>query len=112
VIQTTQEPPPPVVTAPPAPPAPPRVVNVGAVCPDHVAVLGKLQLPPQLQGQSGKVLVEFLVGADGAISGVTVAKSTNRMFNNTAIAAISRLHCQGQGQSVRVQVPFVFDAEN
>jgi len=113
IAVTAPTPPPAPVIAPPAPPvpAPPRVASVGVVCPDHVAVLGKIQVPPQAQGLSGKVLVEFLVNASGSISEVTIVKSSNRVFNNLATTAVGQLHCVGQGQNVRVQVPFVFEAE-
>ena len=98
---------------PPAPPvpAPPRVASVGIVCPDHVAVLSKIQVPVQAQGQAGKVIVEFLVNVTGTVSDVTIVKSTNRLFNTVATAAVGQLHCVGQGQNVRVQVPFVFEQE-
>lgn len=109
IVSKAPEPAPPVVAAPPAPP---RVVNVGAVCPDHVAVLSRVQPPRQAQGQSGKLLVEFLVGPSGTISNVTVVRSTNPVFNSAVVAAVSQLHCAGQGQNVRVQVPFVFEADN
>ena len=112
---TAPTPPPPVaVVAPPPPapiPAPPRVASVGVVCPDHVAVLGRIQVPPQAQGQAGRVLVEFLVGANGAVTDVSIVKSTNRLFNAVATAAVGQLHCVGQGQNVRVQVPFVFEQD-
>jgi protein TonB len=110
VITVTAPTPPPVVVAPPVP-APPRVASVGVVCPDHVAVLSKIQVPVQAQGQAGKVIVEFLVSATGAVGDVTIVKSTNRLFNAVATAAVGQLHCVGQGQNVRVQVPFVFEQE-
>jgi protein TonB len=110
IAVTAPTPPPPVVVAPPIP-APPRVASVGVVCPDHLAVLSKVQVPAQAQGQAGKVIVEFLVSATGTVGDVTVVKSTNRLFNAVATAAVGQLHCIGQGQNVRVQVPFVFEQD-
>jgi len=110
-VTTTTPPPPPVVVAAPAPPMPPRVASVGLVCPDHLAVLGKVQPPAQARGQSGKVIVEFVVSPTGAVGDVVVTKSSNRIFNAVATAAVAQLHCVGQGQNVRVQVPFVFEQD-
>jgi protein TonB len=109
-----------VVTPVPPPPAPARVVaapktaNVGVVCPNHLSVRSKVQYPAQAQrmGITGQVLVEFLVGPDGSIGGVKIVKSTNPIFNASAAAAVAQLHCVGQEQSVRIQVPFVFELEH
>jgi len=107
-----------VVTPVPPPPVPAVVVakpaSVGVVCPNHLSVRSKVQYPVQAQqrGLTGQVLVEFIVGTDGSIGGVTVAKSTNPIFNAAATAAVAHLHCNGQEQSVRIQVPFVFELEH
>lgn len=98
----------------PAPaPAAPLTVSVGLACPNHMAVRGRLPYPAQAQqmGLSGEVVLEFIVTASGQISDVTVAKSTNRLFNSTAINAVNQLRCNGQGHDVRVRVPFVFRME-
>lgn len=112
-------PPPNVVTAvtqaPPPPPAavsPPRpaVVNVGVACPNHAEVRSKVPYPPQASriGLSGDVLLEFTVGPGGDVQDVTVLNATNKMFVSVATAAVNQLRCTGQGQAVRVRVPFTF----
>jgi protein TonB len=114
-VVVEQSPEPAVVTIAPTevPPAVvvPQVVSVGAVCPNHQGVLGRVQPPPQAQGVPGKVVVEFVVGTTGAVSDVVVVSSSNRIFNAVATAAVSRLRCVGQSQGVRVRVPFVFEQE-
>ena len=106
VITTTQAPPEPA--PPPAPPAP-AIVNVAVACPNHGSVLPVV--PRQAEGMSGKVIVEFVVSASGAIQNVHVAQSSNPVFNRAATAAVSQYRCAGQGQDVRVRVPFIFQAE-
>ena len=92
---------------------PPAIVNVGVVCPNHLEVRGNTPFPDQAirLGLSGDVLVEFVVTADGAVNNISVVKSSNRIFNNAATTAVSKLHCIGQSQNVRVRVPFVFKLE-
>jgi len=60
---------------------------------------------------SGDVLVEFVLNPDGAVNNVSVVKSSNRLFNEAATAAVAKLHCIGQSQSKHVQVPFKFRLE-
>lgn len=107
---------PPLVVAPPAPvpavvAAP--VVNVSVTCPNYRDVLGRVQSPPQAQrlGLSGEVTVEFIVSPSGSISDVTVTKSSNRIFNPVAIAAVTQFQCIGQGQNVHVRLPIGFEQE-
>jgi protein TonB len=103
----------PVVVAPPAPLAPPAV-SVKLACPNHVEVRSHLPYPSQAQqmGLSGDVVIEFTVSAGSQIKDVTVVKSTSPLFNNAAINAVNQLRCIGQGQDVRVRVPFVFRIES
>lgn len=111
IVATTAVPPPPVeVKAAPPRPAPPPVASVRVVCPSYADILGDLPYPPQAErlGLSGSVVVEFVVKADGAIGEVGVAKSSNAVFDATAVSAVRRFRCAGQGQSVRVRVPIVF----
>jgi len=112
--------PPPVVAAvthaPPAPPAPvveaprPAVVAVGVACPNHLEVQGRVAYPPQALrlGLSGEVEVEFTVSPTGSVADIGIARSSNKLFNNAATSAVSQFRCVGQGQPVRVRVPFVF----
>ena len=105
VVATTQVPP----VVEPVRPAPP-VANVGVACPNSTEVRAKTQYPQQAlrMGITGEVLVEFTVGAGGEVRDVEVLRSSNRVFNTTATAAVTQFRCVGQGQAVRVQVPFVF----
>lgn len=124
-VATTPVPTPPVETAPPTPPAPPApapapapvvkaepaVVDVGVACPNHKEVLSTTPFPKQALklGLSGDVTVEFEVNPDGSIANATAVKSSNRIFNATAIEAVTKnLHCVGQGQRVRARLPFTF----
>lgn len=108
----------PVIAIAPTEPPPPapvaevkRIVAVGAVCPNYQGILGAVRPPPQAQGMSGKVIVEFVVGTSGAVGEVSVVSSSNRAFNAVSTAAVARLRCVGQEQGVRVRVPFVFEPE-
>ncbi len=106
--------------APPAPPAPapaapviavPKTVSVGVVCPGYQTLLAKGLIPAQVRGLNGRVTVEFTISAAGAVGGITVLKSSSPALNAIATAAVSQLHCEGQGQSVRAQVPIVVEQE-
>jgi protein TonB len=115
---TTPEPEPvaPVRIAPPAPPvaAVPAPVNVSIACPNHASVRANVQYPAQAQrmGLSGDVLVEFIVGSGGEIKDISIARSSNPVFNAAATSAVAQLRCVGQGQDARVRVPFVFRLES
>lgn len=114
VVETP--PPPEVVVETPPPPAPvvkaepPAAVSIGLACPNHASVRSNVQYPEQAakRGLSGDVLVEFVVGPSGEIDNVIIVKSSNSLFNAAATSAIGKFKCIGQGQSVRVRVPFVF----
>ena len=115
VVTTAVAPPEPTpVPVPVAKPAPPPVVNVGAVCPNHLDIRTSVPFPPQALrlGLSGDVLVEFTVSPSGAIINIGVVKSTNRVFNDAATEAVAKFRCAGQGRDVRVSVPFNFRLEN
>jgi protein TonB len=116
ITVTTATPPPPIVVAPPAP-APavvaPPVANVSVACPNYRDVLSRVQSPAQAQrmGLSGEVTVEFTVNSTGATGDVTVTKSSNRIFDAVALAAVAKFRCIGQGQNVRVRLPIGFEQE-
>lgn len=118
-----EAPPPPVVTtttvAPPEPPAPivnsvPEPVNIAVACPNHLEVRRHVPYPSRALslGLSGEVLVEFVVGGSGEIKNVSIVQSTNAVFNRTAIEAVGRFKCTGQGREARVRVPFAFRLES
>jgi protein TonB len=119
-----QAPTPPITTTaerrpepPPAPPAPapepvkPAQVNIAVACPNHQSV--PVDVPKQAirMGLSGQVLAEFTVSASGEVKDINIIQTTNSVFNQAAIGAISRYRCTGQGRDVRVRVPFVFRNE-
>ena len=101
------------VIAPPAPtPAPPApaVQSATVVCPNYREAL-QVAYPREaaLDGIQGEVLTEFTVGANGAIRDIVIKSSSNRIFNRPVTQAIqTRLNCKGQGQDIRVQLPFSF----
>lgn len=118
IAAVTQTPPPPapppqVVEAPPAP-KPPPAIAVGIACPNHVDVRSRVAYPQQaqLRGLNGDVTVEFTVGPSGAISDARVIKSSSPIFNDAALSAINQLRCIGQGQDVKVRIPFAFRLDN
>lgn len=110
VVQTP--PPEPAPPAPPAPVAPPGPVAaaIGVTCPNHLNIRSSVPYPPQALrlNKGGDVLVEFIVGADGAIGNVRIVRSSDPMFNPVVTAAVARFQCVGQGRPVRVTVPFQF----
>lgn len=113
IAATAPEPAPPAPPAAPAPapvPAAPPVVDIGITCANHVAVRSQVAYPPQAErmGLSGDVVVDFTVAPDGSIKNVAVTRSSNPVFNAAATAAVAKLKCSGQGQDVRVRLPFAF----
>ncbi|BET13846.1 TonB family protein [Pandoraea sputorum] len=104
----------PVDTAPVAPPAPPVSkpvpANVGVVCPNSAQVRAAIRYPREAQRDNitGSVLVEFVVGTDGQIKQLRVARSAAPVLDRAAENAVRQFQCVAQGQEVRVQVPFDF----
>ncbi|HIH2754096.1 TPA: energy transducer TonB, partial [Burkholderia lata] len=104
----------PVVSAPaPAAPAAPAAPSheVGVVCPNSDQVRASLRYPREALENNivGNVLVEFVVDADGRVSGERIAQSADPILDRAALAAVRRFSCISQGQAVRVQVPFSFN---
>jgi protein TonB len=102
--------------APPAPPAPevvvrPAAVNISVACPNHQSVAVDVPKQAIRMGLSGQVLSEFTVSANGDVKDISIVQTSNSIFNQAAISAISKYHCVGQGRDVRVRVPFVFRNE-
>ncbi len=113
-------PPPEVKVAPqPAPhaEAPPAQVtaqmSIGAACPNSQTVRQRIRYPREAlrEGLTGEVLVEFTVAASGEVRNPAIVKSSNAAFNRASLDAVRQFECHGQGQEVRVQVPFVFKLE-
>lgn len=100
----------PVIAAPaPAPPTT-AVQSATVVCPNYREAL-QVPYPREaaMDGIQGEVLSEFTVGANGQIRDIVIKSSSNRIFNRTVTQAVqTRLTCKGQGQDIRVQLPFSF----
>jgi protein TonB len=109
ITTTTAPPPPPDPPAPPAPVVEPVIVNVAVACSNYRSIIP--DVPKQAAGLSGKVTVEFVVAANGAVQNPRVVQSSNNVFNRAALAAVAQYRCEGQGQNVRVRVPYVFEPE-
>lgn len=92
--------------------APPiaAVSSVGVACPNSQSIRENIRYPAQAQrdGLQGEVEVEFTVSAAGVISGESIVSSTNRAFNSAALLATRQFKCVGQGQDVKVKVPYSF----
>lgn len=88
--------------------------SVGVACPNSKSVQESVRYPMQAQreGLSGEVEVEFTVTAAGVVSGERVVSTTNRIFNSAALLATRQFSCQGQGQDVKVKVPYSFKMPN
>ncbi|MEX3605227.1 MAG: energy transducer TonB [Burkholderia sp.] len=102
------------VTMPPpiAAPAPKPVSHeVGVVCPNSDQIRGSVRYPQAAQENNiiGDVLIEFTVDADGKITNERVAQSADSDLDRAAFNAVRQFKCVGQGQPVRVQVPFSFN---
>lgn len=106
-----------VSSAPPEPYRPveaaPAVAKVGLACPDSTRIRQSLEYPRQaLQDNiSGNVLVQFVVGTNGASRDFNLIRSAHPLLNRAALAAAQRFNCVGQGREVVVQVPFEFKVE-
>ncbi len=109
-ITSSPEPVPEPTPAAPAVPVPAPIVNAAVACPNSDQVRARVPYPIQAErmGLSGKVLVEFTVGADGSVRDVTAISSTSSIFTSTATRAVAEFRCNGQGHDVRVRVPFAF----
>lgn len=110
-ITTSAEPVPEPLPAAPAMPVPAPIVNAAVACPNSDQVRARVPYPVQAEriGLSGKVLVEFTVGADGSVRNVTAISSSNALFTATATRAVAEFRCNGHGRDVRVRVPFAFN---
>jgi protein TonB len=121
ITTVTQEAPPAPVTiapvaAPPAPaapaPPPPQQPSVAVVCPNYVQILQETIKYPreaQLDGITGQVIIQLLVGTDGHVKEAKVKQSSNRVFNRAAVSAASQINCHPQGRELLVDLPIDFN---
>ncbi len=103
----------PAPTAPPAPapaPAQPATASVELVCSNYAAVRESVGYPSRArrQGLEGTVVAEFNVSPSGAVQDLRIASSSSDLFDGPVLEAMRQLRCAGQGQPVRVRVPFSF----
>jgi periplasmic protein TonB len=100
---------PPPVAAPPAPPRP-TPVAVGLACPNSQRLRAEVAYPREAQRQelTGETLVEFTVDRDGHVKDAQIVKASHKVFEAVSLATVRMFKCVGQGQDVKVQVPFVF----
>ena len=115
ITAVTQDAPPapqaPVIAkvAPTAPPAP-AVRAASIACGNYREVMQSIVYPREAlqNGTEGEVVIEFTVGANGAVKDVVIKSSSNRVFNRASMAVVSQLQCQSAGQDIRVQAPISF----
>lgn len=99
------------VVAPAVPAAKPVSHEVGVVCPNSDQMRAAMQYPKEAQENNitGDVTIEFVVDAEGNITGERVAQSADPILDRAAYNTVKRFKCVAQGQAVRVQVPFSFN---
>ena len=81
------------------------------ICPNYQAVAQGLSYPraASVKGyESGEVLIEFKLAANGEIPEFYVLRSTHETFTITALRGLAQLKCVGVGRDIRVRVPFTF----
>ena len=102
----------PPVTAPtPAAPAP---VSASVVCSNYTTVMGDAGFPREAAKQGierGEALIQFTVGATGAIKDIKIVRATHPIFARNSVRIVGEYKCQGQGHDVLVQVPFGYRLE-
>jgi periplasmic protein TonB len=82
-------------------------------------VQSKPQYPFEMRraGISGTVTVDFIVGIDGVVKNAYAVSSTQREFEQSAVAAVAKWRFrpgrrQGHAVNVHMQVPIVFSLNN
>lgn len=103
----------PVHEAPPPAAAPvtrPVSHEVGVACPNSDEIRSSMVYPQEAQDNdiTGEVTVEFTVDADGNVTSPKIVQHADLILERAAVSTVKRFHCIGQGQVVRVQVPFSF----
>jgi periplasmic protein TonB len=101
----------PAVQAPPVAPAKPVSHEVGVVCPNSDEIRSTIAYPKEAQENNitGDVTIDFTVDPSGQITNERVSESADPSLDRAAFNAVKQFHCIGQGQAVRVQVPFSFN---
>ena len=75
----------------------------------------RAKYPPEYQktGQTGEVLVDFVVGTDGSVINATAISSSDKAFEASAVEAVSKWLFQpgqkdGNVVNTHMQVPIVY----
>jgi protein TonB len=118
-VATTTAPPPPTAFIPQAQPAPaapaqPGPKGVQFACSNAKAVGASIEYPVKAARagiDKGSVTVVFQVSGSGEVSNVSIQSSTNRLFNDAALAAVRALKCAGTGETQIVAWPMDFKTE-
>ena len=103
--------PPQIVAARPPLIAPPAPVSAAVVCSNYATVMGDAGYPREAVRaglDKGEALVQFTLGANGAIKDIKVIRASNPIFARNSARIVAQYECQGQGHDVFVQVPFSY----
>ena len=107
-------PPAPPVTAPAPPAAPPAPLSAAVVCSNYQTVMGDAGYPREAVRaglDKGDALVQFRLGANGAVTDILVVRASHPIFARNSARIVAQYQCQGQGHDVLVQVPFGYKLE-
>jgi len=110
---------PPPVVPPPASPPPPAILEFSEVSPVLIGGIERLQQGiqyPDMEQRArieGRVIVRFIVGADGRTSAVEVVRSVSPGLDRAAVQAVQRARFEpgkqnGQAVPVRQTLPVTF----
>lgn len=107
-----QPPAPAVETPPPAPqpPAEPALASASVACPNADQVRAGTRYPAaaQRRGISGRVTLEFIVSAAGAVEDIRIVPPADGLLASAAVEATRKLSCVGAGRAVKVRVSYDF----
>ena len=84
------------------------------VCPNFAEVMARAEYPREAARvgvEHGRVMVEFMLMADGRVTDVRAIESTHPTLAEAAIESTQRLQCRALGRSLRVRVPFGYQLE-
>ena len=84
--------------------------GLDAQCPNASATLNSVTFPLDLPAETktGDVVVEFTIGANGAITDATAVPSSDPAFASPAVAAVKRLSCNARPAPQRFSLPVSF----
>jgi TonB family protein len=84
--------------------------GIDAQCPNAEAALNSITFPLDLPAatKTGEAVVEFTIGANGAITDATAAASTDPAFAVAAVAVVKKLSCTPRPAPERYALPISF----